>query len=472
MGLRALVAAMSLLAVPASAAAEADAPWVGFNDISSVAGAVPYDTAARAAADGGATSTRIIVDWSWIEATDDVYTWGVLDGVYRADLARGLRPLIGITGAPRWAWPKGARCAAEAHCAYPPGRRYDADYQELLRNLTRRYPQAVAIEIGNEPNLSWAWAGGLSPARYTQLLKRAYRAVKSVDPAMPVLSGGLAAVMGENRTRDAIGLRRFLQAMYDNGAKGSMDGISVHPYPRSVNFANSFAALSVVKDVRSANGDSVPLWVTEMGMTTSVFSAYEQAITLPALRQALLGDPEIRGVYLHTLYDDPTNSEPEERGYGLLGADGTPKPAYCALARASGSRAPCSPGGAVATPTPTQSARWRAQVLLQSAADAARRFRLRTGSYAGLTTAALNKHDPRLSARPPAGSLIPGAGSDPSRIGVFPFEPAGLVLCNASEGGRSYCLGTVWGKRWAYASGAGSLFETAGAMFKGASDSW
>lgn len=468
MGLRALALIILLFTAPSAAPAADTAPWTGFNDISSVAGAVPFDTAAQAAADAGATSTRVVVDWSWLEAVPGRYTWGVLDGAYWSNVDRGIRPLIGITGAPRWAWARSARCPAARHCAFPPGRAHHGDYRELLRRLTRRYPQAVAIEVGNEPNLRWAWAGGLSPARYTKLLIVAHQAIKSVNPAMPVLSGGLAPVLGDVRTPREIGLRRYLEAMYAHGAKGHMDGIAIHPYPGSIDFDKSFAALSIVKDVRSANGDSVPLWITEFGLTTSRFSADDQATALAALATALRSDPEIEGVYAHTLYDDPSNPIPDERGYGFMSRDQTPKPAYCAMARASG----LTPGCAAPAPSATRAARWEAQVLLQAAADAARRVRLATGTYDGLTAAALHEQDARISRNAAVGALLPGPTADPSRIAVYPVAPDGLVLCNTSQGDRSYCIGTRWRKRWAYTSSPGRLFVTAGALLQGTSTGW
>lgn len=470
MSLRALLVGLAL-AVPASASG-ASTPWIGLNDISAISGATAYDTAARAAANVGANSTRIIIDWSWIERQDDVFNWGVIDRVYWSDLAQGLRPLIGITGAPRWAWDPSATCAEGAICPYPPGRSYDADYEQMIRLLTRRYPQAVAIEVGNEPNLSWAWAGGLDPVRYTELLKSAYRAVKSVDAAMPVISGGLAPVLTDRSSANSIGLRPFLQAMYDQGAKGYMDGISIHPYPWGIDFATSFEALSLVKETRTANGDSVPLWVTELGLTTSgsgAYSPYEQGVTIPALFNALRADPEIESVYVHTLLEDPGNAVPAERGYGLMESDLTPKPAYCGLAAATASTWTCPDTVARATPSGEQSRRWEAEILLQAAVDAARRVHVARGSYRALTAKDLNAVDPRISPIAAPGDAPAGAGADPSQIGVYPWETGdGVLLCNTSRADRSFCVLTFWRGLWTYGSTVGNLYAAAGATIRDA----
>lgn len=465
------------IAVQAAPATASSTRWVGINDLSSVSGAVPPGTAAQLAANEGANSTRLVIDWSWIEPQKGVYHWGAIDAVYGAELARGLQPLIGITGAPRWAWDATATCLPLSHCPYPPGRSHYADYQDMLRQLTGRYPQAVAIEIGNEPNLSWAWAGGLDPARYTQLVKLAYTAVKSVNPAMPVIAGGLAPVLSDTTTRDAIGLRPFLQAMYDNGIRGYMDGISIHPYPGGTDFSKSFKALSLTEETRTVNGDTVPLWLTEFGMTTTgtqAFSEYQQGITLPALETAFLADPDVRAVYVHTLRDDPTNSDSAERGYGLLHANLSPKPAYCRLAAANGSAWACPASAPTASLSATQSKRWAAQVLLQEAADAARRVHVAQGAYRTLTAADLHAVDPRISATAADPALAPGAAASPDRIGVYPAQSGQdwLTLCNTSQADRSYCISTVWHGAWAYGSAAANINTAAGATIKGTSASW
>jgi hypothetical protein len=473
-----LVAALlCLVLIPAAGAAASPAQWVGINDLSSLSGALSFAQSASLAANAGATSTRLIVDWSWIEPDNGVYQWGIIDGVYWADLARGIRPLIGITGAPRWAWDDTAVCPAANFCAYPPGRSHDADYQDMIRELTRRYPQAVGIEVGNEPNVSWAWAGGLSPARYTELVKLAYTAVKSVNSGMPVIAGGLAPVLTDATTADSIGLRPFLQAMYDNGVKGYMDGISVHPYSYGVNFSRSFAALSLVKETRTANGDSVPLWATEFGMTTTgpdAFSEYQQGITIPALYRALRADAGIRAVYVHTLRDDPTNPTPAEQGYGLLHANLTPKSAYCGLAAANASSWVCPASAPAAAPTAAQSKRWAAQVLLQEAADAARQVHQSKGSYRTLASADLHAVDARISATPANGAIVPGASASPDRIGVYPGQTGQdwLTLCNSSQADRSYCITTVWRGVWIYGSAAGTIYDAASATISGSSTTW
>jgi hypothetical protein len=66
-------------------------------------------------------------------------------------------------------------------------------WQAFVRNVAQRYPLAAGIEVWNEENASTHWGGcPADPVRYTELLQRAYDAVKAVDPNMKVVTGGLA----------------------------------------------------------------------------------------------------------------------------------------------------------------------------------------------------------------------------------------------------------------------------------------
>jgi len=103
-------------------------------------------------------------------------------------------------------------------------------------------PQIDAYEIGNEPNLDWAWSEGTAdvkvpdPYQYTQVLKTAYTCIKQVNPDAIVVSGGLATVGPYDKEADPPGYPqawndlKFLQAMYDYGAQDYFDALGSHPY--------------------------------------------------------------------------------------------------------------------------------------------------------------------------------------------------------------------------------------------------
>ncbi|MEA2124742.1 MAG: polysaccharide biosynthesis protein PslG [Solirubrobacteraceae bacterium] len=459
----------------AAPAGAATTPWVGFNDGTWMTKSLPQNTLVSLEANAGATSARLVIDWSWFEASPGQYQWGVIDPMYQALWVRGMRPLITITGAPKWAWDPRTVCLKSA-CNFPPGRNHYYEYGQMLTKIAARYPQTAAIEVGNEPNLAWAWNPGPDPVRYAELLKVAYNAVKAGNPSIPVITGGLAPVLTQAQDKDSVGVRPFLQTLYDNGARGYMDGIAIHAYPYDVDFDISLRAISIVKETAVANGNKLPVWVTEFGMTTTGntgFSEYQQATTLPRLYKDLRADPEIAGLYVHSLFDNPQMRTVDERGYGLLYADQRPKPAYCAFATANAAPAACSATAAAATTA--QSQRWDAQILLQQAANAARQVHGTRGTYVGLTSADLNAVDPRISAQPAPMTTAPGAQASPNRISVTP-PAAGkvdrLLLCNASKADGSYCIWTAWPGLMSYGTAVGTIASAASATTSWQSTKW
>ena len=263
--LTAMLAFAVALAVPSAASAE---PYFGFNDGSFWKETTPAQSAALHA-DAGATSTRVTLDWSYIEGTPGNYGWKTYDAIYHAQLARGIRPLFTISGAPAWAWEPGRQCAAGDVCRFPPARAHDGAWATFAERVAARYPQLAGIEVWNEPNFGGFWRGGIDPARYTELLELAYDAIKRVRPGMTVVAGGMAGILQEPGNSYAMSTRQFLQAMYENGARGHMDAIALHPYPEDVDFWRTYKLISAVKDTAAAHGDDLPLWLTEVGITTT-----------------------------------------------------------------------------------------------------------------------------------------------------------------------------------------------------------
>ena len=124
-----------------------------------------------------------------------------------------------------------------------------ADYDDLHAYCGYVQGQAAAgigrveaYEIGNEPNLDWAWSEDApgteppNPAEYVAVLKKAHECIKAVDPEAIVVSGALSTVGPYDKDSDppayphAWNDLKFLQAMYDEGAQGYFDALGSHPY--------------------------------------------------------------------------------------------------------------------------------------------------------------------------------------------------------------------------------------------------
>jgi hypothetical protein len=328
-----------------SAAAD---PLLGFNDNSVRAGQVDAPTAARLAEGVGAGLDRVTFDWRYAEPTVDHYVLGDYDAIYRAMLARGVRPVWVLMFAPRWARDKGTLCFGD--CRRPPAREAIGQWRQIAALLARRYPRSGGIEIWNEPNESLFWQPRPDPARYTQLLREAYLAIKRANPSMRVISGGVT-----DRSRPTAGglsLREFLGAVLQGGGRRHLDAIGIHTYPRTVDVTGAEHAVDTAVSVRDATGaGGVPVWVTETGLSTTGdgllpgFSEGQQADGVASLYRALRGRKDVGGVLFHTLVSPRGDVSSSAPGYGLLRGDLSPKPAYCSLVHlvVGGSTCPWQP---------------------------------------------------------------------------------------------------------------------------------
>ena len=125
---------------------------------------------------------------------------------------------------------------------------------------------------GTSPTTRPSGTTARSRPQYAALLKAAYPAIKAADPAASVLVGGLVGNDFE-----------FVERLYDNGAKGSFDGVGVHtdtaclttdpreyyrePSGRIGRY--SFTGYREVRATMLAHGDDKPVWMTELGWAST-----------------------------------------------------------------------------------------------------------------------------------------------------------------------------------------------------------
>lgn len=320
-------------------------PHFGFSETPD--GRLPLERNADLALAAGADSQRLTLGWNWAEPVKDDYRLNGFDQLYNASVSRGIRPVITILFSPSWTWGPDVNCEPMGwDCTYPPDPRFDAEWREFVRIVARRYPQALAFEIWNEPNLQIFWKPRPDVGRYSQLLSQAYSAIKSVNPAAKVISGGFADP--SDTSAGDISLGDFTRGVYERGGKAYMDGIGFHPYGAVLTTEFVQRAFRRVREVRDAFGDhDKPLWATEFGLSTSgdpwprVWSEAEQAAGLTAHYSAMAAMPDVEALFIHTLVEPEGSREGIGPGYGLVRGDGSPKPAFCAIAAARGLAGTC-----------------------------------------------------------------------------------------------------------------------------------
>lgn len=164
------------------------------------------------------------IEWFLYEPQRDQYNWGEIDRIVNGARAAGLNVLLSVVKAPAWARPAGADMSVDGPPANP------QDFADFMGKMAARYRGRVqAYEIWNEQNLHYEWGNEpLSAARYVEMLRLCYNAIKAADPNAIVVSGAPTPT-GVNDGRIAIDDRIFLEQMYQAGLARYSDAIGAHP---------------------------------------------------------------------------------------------------------------------------------------------------------------------------------------------------------------------------------------------------
>ncbi len=182
-----------------------------------------YDYSANAIKDLGFSWVKWQVPWKEMEGSPGAISWGGQDTLVNTFAGRGINILASIVKAPKWARSPNSDFSVEGPPADP------NTFARFLGQYAGRYCGKVkAIEVWNEQNLYYEWGHEpLDPARYMQLLKASYGAIKAACPQMIVVSGALtpAGSIGDLAIDDL----QYLEAMYRNGLRQYSDAIGIHP---------------------------------------------------------------------------------------------------------------------------------------------------------------------------------------------------------------------------------------------------
>lgn len=276
-----------------------------------------------------------------IEPQDDAYEWEFHDNAVNLLTARGVN-IIGLLNGPTPGW---AAQGQPSNDFYPP----NADkFAEFAGAVVARYKDRVRYwEVWNEPDNDRYWKTGPSAAAYASLLKAVYPAIKAADPNAQVLAAGL--VSPEPATS-------FLQEMANNGAWGSFDVVSLHPYtdPKSPEAGQiGSAGAGQVRALVERLGNK-PIWATEYGWSTqpgdrggNVVSEDEQANYL--VRGAvLLRAAGVERVLWYNLKDTQSGDGLGLLRYGSGAIDyRSQKPSYRAFTTLNQQLAGTTPAGTI-----------------------------------------------------------------------------------------------------------------------------
>lgn len=305
-------------------------------DLTWAVSSVERDRAVSDVQELGAKWMRLTMSWHDIETGPDSYSLlGHYDDAIRRAAASGTQVVVTVYTSPSWA-------SGETNRESPP---LDAaDYADFMRFAAARWgAQVDAWEVWNEPNLADFWSTGPNAARYAQLLKAAYPAIKAADSGAEVVFGGLA-----------YNDYRFVEAAYAAvpNLGDYYDVMATHPYPRPANAApdrvwldpdgriavKAFAGYREVRKVMLARGDDKPLWFTEFGWSTNTIDGWgvsesQQAAYLDQALRCVEQDPYVRVAiwYLHRNHPWAGDANTWADQLGLVRTDFSRKPAFDAF---------------------------------------------------------------------------------------------------------------------------------------------
>lgn len=286
----------------------------------------------------GVSWLRFDMAWSAAQRNGPAsYDWLRFDRIVAAANRHNLKMMPILTYTPKWA--RKPECVDSMKCAPADP---DAFARYTAEAVARYAPQGIHTwEIWNEPNISSFWEPYPDAAAYSDLLKRSYASIKSVDPQATVVSAGLAPTSNSD---GRIAPRDFLISMYGFGAKAYFDAVGYHPYsyPSLPSVLHSWSGWSQMSDLNQSirsimidNGDSnKQVWGTEFGVPTGGRGDVNETLQAQSYRDAIeqINDkPWMATLFIYTYRDLSNDPSTVESFFGMIRFDGAKKPAYYEL---------------------------------------------------------------------------------------------------------------------------------------------
>jgi hypothetical protein len=349
-------AALALLVVPAVATAAAP----GVQDGLLTSDRADVDQRLAMIEASGARVARVEVLWSEVapraplspgSPADPAYRFERLDAVVAGLAEREITPIITVYSAPAWAV-RGRRASPGRVNAFAPApsrfgvfmqaiaHRYSGSYADILRGTL---PRVRHFELWNRPNdarfLRPQRSGGRATglAAYVAMVRAATPRIRRMNASAVVIAGAAAGTASSSATGTAA--RTWLRGLARSRAAFDAYSQQLQPVAGPRQPTRAFPSWRSIGELE-AELDAVPrrrgmaLYITRAGYRTAPPSgrgALPEARQASYLRQIwelpAIRSPRVPAVIWHDLQDGPGT------GFGLLRADGTPKPSHAAFAR-------------------------------------------------------------------------------------------------------------------------------------------
>ena len=219
-------------------------------------------------ADSGAEFVRTSITWARVEHSPGERDFAPFDAIAEQLEADGLRPFWVVTGAPCWA---AAQACTEEQPHRAPAPAHDDDFARFAVEVAKRYPDAVGLEIWNEPNIPNFWEPEPDAGRYRELLATTAEAVHASGSEVPVVMAGPSPTTDAIAADDPrkIPFADFIEEVMNGPDAPDVDAIGVHPYSLlQVGPDPADETLRLYEQARAAAeraAPGVPIWITEVG---------------------------------------------------------------------------------------------------------------------------------------------------------------------------------------------------------------
>lgn len=250
----------------------------------------------------GLGAFRFATGWERDEPTEGVFDFAnATEPIVKAFASRGLAPLA-LSGFQNHFYDENRTPST------PGGIEGFARYSSALVG----HYGADSVEVWNEFNHPPFNNGrcGMTAACYMELLAPTADKVRAEHP------GTLVVGPANARQDDA-----FLTELYKAGGLNYLDVISFHPYEEGYNAGAEFLVgnLKQAEDrIREYNnGQTKPIWITEMGWSTTLVSEAQQANNL-VRAEAIAFASNVERFYWYDLVNDANHPEIAEGNFGLV----------------------------------------------------------------------------------------------------------------------------------------------------------
>lgn len=302
---------------------------------------------AALAASSGASLVREDLEWSVIEPRPGVLHFGAYDRMFEVAASYGLTVLPLLDSTPGWAGPDQhalprdpaayARFASVVVARYGPGGTFWRGHPGLAAQAP------VYFELWNEPYQPGSGGDRPDPGAYARLVRTAVPSARAANNGARFLLEGETTWTARDGTHGEW-MRALYAAVPDLGRY--FDAVAVHPYslnpPRALVSGDRRQSrrLEEIHRILVAHGDGAAhLWATEIGWPT----CDEGEVCVGEATQAADLDEFLHlartrwrryvdSVIVYTLRDYAPG---KEGSFGLLRRDGSPKPAWQVLRRAT-----------------------------------------------------------------------------------------------------------------------------------------